>query len=147
KGEGGQRSWAEVSVDAPLFLRDRTGEQWYRIRSRGIAEISGGARASGEKQDRALRRYNMLRDSRTGKALERPQASRTIEAIAKPVGAFRLALFGLSAINLTSQNVVVDSYDSRESTKSTNGWYDPAKRQENADIATNGQLIEAGNAR
>ncbi len=146
KGEGGQRSWAEVSVDAPLCLKDRTGEQWYRIRSRGVAEISGGARASGDKQDRQLRRYNMLRDSRTGKALARPQATRTIEAIAKPVGAFRLALFGLSTVNLTSQNVLVDSYDSRDSTKSTNGRYDALKRQENGDIATNGQLLEAGGA-
>src|SRR5207253_8463910 len=44
------------------------------------------------------------------------------------------------------QNIVVDSYDSTDPTKSTNGLYDPAKRQENGDIATDGQLIEAGNA-
>jgi hypothetical protein len=41
---------------------------------------------------------------------------------------------------------VVDSYDSRDPDKSTNEFYDPAKRQENGDIATNGTLIQAGDA-
>jgi hypothetical protein len=41
---------------------------------------------------------------------------------------------------------VVDSYDSSDPTKSTNGLYDAAKRQQNGDIATDGNVIDAGNA-
>src|SRR4030095_13276641 len=58
-----------------------------------------------------------------------------------------LALFGVNSIEFTDHNVVVDSYDSRDSSRSTNGNYDPTKRTENGDIATNGQLIEAGGAK
>lgn len=146
KGEGGLRSWAEVTVDAPVFLRDADGEQWYRIRSAGIAEISGGPEVAGERPDIQLRRLDLRFSRRTGKPLVAPQATRIIEAIVKPVGAFRLALFGTGSVDLTSQNILVDSYDSRDPEKSTNGRYDPAKRQSNGDIATNGKLIDAGNA-
>src|SRR5438552_18993127 len=52
----------------------------------------------------------------------------------------------VGVVDLTNQNIVVDSYDSSDPNKSTNGLYDSAKRQENGDIATDGQLIEAGNA-
>jgi len=41
---------------------------------------------------------------------------------------------------------VVDSYDSRDPAKSTNNFYDVAKRQNNGHIATNGTLLEAGSA-
>lgn len=146
EGEGGQKSWAKVSVDAPQCLIDRSSEQWFRIRSLGIAEIPGGAVVAGEKEDTRLRKLELARDRRNGARLATPQAARLIEAIAKPVGAFRLALFGTSNVDMTSQNIVVDSYDSRDNTKSTNGSYDPAKRQSNADIATNGQVINAGAA-
>ncbi|MHA3772683.1 DUF7305 domain-containing protein [Verrucomicrobiota bacterium sgz303538] len=145
-GEGAQRSWAEVTVDAPAFLKDRTGEQWYRIRSRGVAELPGLRPAVNDKQDRALRKFSFFNDRRTGNALTSPQTARTIEAIAKPVGAFRLALFGIASIDMTDHNIVVDSYDSRDSAKSTNGVYDVNKRQDNGDIATNGVLIDAGSA-
>jgi hypothetical protein len=49
-------------------------------------------------------------------------------------------------VDLTNQNIVIDSYDSSDPSKSTNGLYDAAKRQQNGDIATDGKLIEAGNA-
>jgi hypothetical protein len=41
---------------------------------------------------------------------------------------------------------VIDSYDSRDSTKSTNGLYDVTKRQQNGNIATDGTVLEAGGA-
>ncbi len=145
EGEGGQRSYCKVSVDAPSFLRDPTGEQWYRVRSLGVANISGGGVVAGSKTDLRLRKFDLQYDHRTG-ARVLPQATRLIEAIVKPVGSFRLALLGLSAINLNNHNIVVDSYDSRDPAKSTNGLYDPLKFQQNGNIATNGQLIEAGNA-
>ena len=144
--EGSQRSWAEVKVDAPSFLKDRSGEQWYRIRAIGICEVPTGSTAAGERQDTRLRKLDLTYNRRTGTRVLRPQVGRSIEAIAKPVGAFRVALLGTGTINFNNQNIVVDSYDSRDATKSTNGRYDPAKRQQNGDVATNGTLITAGGA-
>ncbi|EDY18758.1 hypothetical protein CfE428DRAFT_3795 [Chthoniobacter flavus Ellin428] len=144
--EGGQRSYAKIAVDAPSFLRDATGEQWYRIRSLGVAEVPGGAVVAGDKLDLELRKFDLNVDHRSGERVFRPQATRLIEAIVKPVGTFRLALFGGQTISLNNHNVVVDSYDSRDPAKSTNGVYDPAKRQQNGNIATNGTLIDAGGA-
>jgi hypothetical protein len=146
EGEGGQRSYSRITVDAPAFLRDSTGEQWYRVRALGIAEVPGGAVATGDKADLRLRKFSLKKDRRSGEELDSPHASRLIEAIVKPVGAFRVALFGIRSINLNNHNIVVDSYNPDDPAKSTNQWYDPAKRGENGNIATNGTLIEAGNA-
>jgi hypothetical protein len=52
----------------------------------------------------------------------------------------------VGALNLNNQNIVIDSYDSSDPAKSTNGLYDPAKRQQNGDIATDGNVLQAGNA-
>jgi hypothetical protein len=57
-----------------------------------------------------------------------------------------MAVMSVGTIDLTNQNIVIDSYDSKDPNKSTNGLYDAAKQQQNGDIATDGQLIEAGNA-
>lgn len=147
EGEGGQRSWCRIIVDAPPFLRNEAdNEQWYRIRSVGIAEVPGSGVVAGDKLDLKLRKFDLRSDRRTGRNLDSPQATRVIEAIVKPLGAFRLALFGVRTVNMNNHNIVVDSYDSRDPNKSTNGFYDPNKVQKNGDVATNGQLIEAGNA-
>jgi hypothetical protein len=145
EGEGGQRSYSKIAVDAPSFLRDASGEQWFRVRSLGVANIPGGRIAAGDKIDLRLRKFDLNVDHRTG-APTLPQATRLIEAIVKPVGTFRLALFGVKTINMNNHNIVVDSYDSRDPNKSTNNFYDPAKRQENGNVATNGILIDAGSA-
>lgn len=145
--EGGQRSWAEITVDAPPEMRDETGEQWYRIRSLGIAEVPGGGVVAGDRLDTSLRKLDLRTDRRTGDRVMKARATRLIEAIAKPVGTFSVALLSAGSINMTSQNIVVDSYDSRDATKSTNGSYDPDKRQKNGAIATNGPFtIDAGSA-
>jgi len=52
----------------------------------------------------------------------------------------------MSQLNLTDENIVIDSYDSRSPDKSTNGLYDVTKRQQHGNIATDGNLINAGNA-
>ncbi len=145
-GEGGQRSWVRVQVDAPASLRDASGEQWFRVRSIGYAEVSGGSVATGEELDKRLRKIDFRADRRTGEALNQARACRIIEAIIKPVGAFRVALLGDSTIDMNNHNIVVDSYDSRDPNKSTNGFYDPVKRQDNGDIATNGETLDTGNA-
>lgn len=153
KGEGSTTSYAIVTVDAPPELRDSTMEQWYRIRSTGVCELPGarsirGNSPGGEKSDVHLRKFDFKFDhfDPAHPTVEAPRATRRIEAIAKPQSAFRTALMGVVTIDMTDHNIVVDSYDSRDSSKSTNGFYDPAKRQLHGDIATNGTVINAGSA-
>jgi hypothetical protein len=146
EGEGGLQSWASVTVDAPRSLVDRRGEKWYRIRSLGISDLPGGASIAGEKEDLRLRRFDLQIDRRSGRKLTTPQAARLIETVAKPVGAFPLAILGIKTVDMNNSNIVVDSYDSRDNKKSTNGGYDKLKRQENGDVGTNGQLINVGGA-
>lgn len=142
----------EVNVDAPSNLIDPTnGWQYYRIRTIGTMPLTGPARVADNKQDTRLRRLS-LRFERftngvlTAHAISTPQVSRRAEAIVRPVGSFNQAIMSVGILDLTNQNIVIDSYDSGNSTKSTNGLYDAAKRQQNGDIATDGQLIDAGNA-
>jgi hypothetical protein len=72
--------------------------------------------------------------------------SRLIEVIVKPIGPFDMPIKADKWIDMNNHNLTVDSYDPRSNTKSTNGLYDPAKRQSNGDIASNGPIIELGNA-
>jgi hypothetical protein len=113
--------------------------------------INGLPRVADNKQDNRLRKLS-LRFERftngilTAHAVASPRVSRRIEAIVRPVSSFNQAIMGVDTVDMTNQNIVVDSYDSSDPNKSTNGLYDVAKRQENGDVATNGNLIEAGNA-
>ncbi len=146
-GEGGTPSYALVTVDLPF--EDAQGEPYYRIRSTGITDVTGTARVAGEKVDLRLRKLSLTRDRRSGTVLERPQARRYVEAIARPVYAFRLAMMAVDGINLNNHNIVIDSWDSEDPVKSVNGAYPaglPEKVQWNGDIATNGGLINAGSA-
>src|SRR2546421_7787062 len=142
----------DASVDAPATLID-PGNSWqyYRIRTVGTIPITGPARAADNPQDTKLRRLSLRWERFTNGMLmphliSAPQVSRRIEAVVRPVSAFDQAIMSVGVVDLTNQNIVVDSYDSRDPTKSTNGLYDPSKRQENGDLATDGNLIEAGNA-
>ena len=158
-GLNGTPMTIEANVDAPAQLIDPTNSwQYYRIRTTGTIPITGPARASDNPQDTKLRRLSLrwerfangllmthpLPTDSNGNPI--PQVSRRIEAIVRPVSAFDQAIMSVGVVDLTNQNIVVDSYDSSDPTKSTNGLYDVAKRQENGNIATDGQLIEAGNA-
>ncbi len=151
-GLAGTPMTIEVNVDAPAsFVDPVNGWQYYRIRTIGTMPITGFARVSDNKQDNRLRKLS-LRFERftngilTAHAVASPRVSRRIEAVVRPVSSFNQAIMGVSTVDMTNQNIVVDSYDSSDPTKSTNGLYDVAKRQENGDVATNGNLIEAGNA-
>ena len=113
--------------------------------------ITGPARASDNKQDGRLRKLELALGTfyqwRSYVARDQcSQVSRRIEAIVCPVSSFNEAIMSVGTLDLTNQNIVIDSYDSRDSNKSTNGLYDAAKRQENGDIATDGNIIDAGNA-
>ncbi|HSP64058.1 MAG TPA: hypothetical protein VLQ90_13810, partial [Pyrinomonadaceae bacterium] len=142
----------EVNVDSPAQLIDpATTWQYYRIRTTGTMPLMGPARASDNKQDTRLRKYSLRFDRFTNgilssQAVTSARVSRRIEAIVRPVGSFDQAIMSVGALNLTDANILIDSYDSRDVTKSTNGLYDAAKRQQHGNIATDGTILNAGNA-
>ena len=145
-GEGGSDMQVAVTVDAPAALIDpTTGWQYYRIRSTGTKPLSSSRRAGGDRRELDLRKLSLVKDRFSGAALTQPQVSRTIEVIARPSSASPRAAFR-STTSMTDQNVVVDSYDSSDPTKSTNGQWDASKRQQHGDVATDGTLVSAGNS-
>jgi hypothetical protein len=121
---------------------DYTNNQWYRIRATGTTDISGTPRASSEKLDNKLRKLSLFTDRITGISLpNKGHAQRTIEVIAEPVVPPQYFANGLTtagAIVLPGQGnpAILDSFDSSDPTKSTNGLYDPAKAQKHANMAT-----------
>ena len=151
-GLAGTPMTIDVNVDAPATLKDPASAwQYYRIRATGTMPITGPARASDNKQDTRLRRLSLHFERFTNGLLashpvNAPQSSRRVEAIVRPVSPFDEAIMSVAQLNLTDADIIIDSYDSRDPAKSTNGLYDPAKRQQNGDIATDGQILNAGNA-
>ncbi len=158
-GLGGTEMTVEVNVDAPPQLKNATnGWQYYRVRSVGTLPISGPRRSEESKGDTHLRKISLQADRfATGPnnwilsphqlaTDETARVSRRVEAIVRPVSAFDEAIMSVGQLDLTDQDIIIDSYDSRDSTKSTNGLYDPNKSEENGNIATDGQIINAGNA-
>jgi hypothetical protein len=151
-GLAGTPMTIEANVDAPAGLVDpTTGWQYYRIRTVGTMPITGPARANDNKMDSRLRKLSLhwerfTNGVLTAHAVSAPQVSRRAEAIVRPVSAFAESIMSVGTLDLTNQNIVIDSFDSRDPNKSTNGLYDLSKRQENGDIATDGNLIDAGNA-
>lgn len=148
-GDGATQSWAVVTVDAPTGtspagLQDSYGNQWYRIRSTGHVRVPGLARVASDRlvdtnarHSNELRKFNLRRDRSTGAALTIPETTRTVEAIIEPKtsGGFSLMARTLLSINGNSAYPqIIDSYNSGDTTKSTNGSYDPAKRQSNASV-------------
>lgn len=155
-GLAGTPMTVEVNVDAPAQLVNPTnGWQYYRVSTIGTLPLTGPPRGNDNKQDTRLRKLSLtverftngLLQSRAFAPGEVAHVSRRTEAILRPVSAFDLAILSVGALDLTDQNIVIDSYDSRDSTKSTGGLYDVNKRQQNGDIATDGNIINAGNAR
>src|SRR5438552_6057192 len=146
-GLAGTAVTVDVKVDKPSQLVDHNNndQQYYRIRSTGTLPLTGPPRVTDNKYDSNLRKLSLQWNRFTG-AHVAPQVSRTIEAVVKPTTSFDLAILSMSQLNLTDENIVIDSYDSRSPDKSTNGLYDVAKRQQHGNIATDGNLINAGNA-
>lgn len=142
----------QVTVDAPPQLKDPENSwQYYRIRAVGTMPITGPPRAGDNKQDTRLRKLSLRFDRfadgvLTPSLVTTPKVSRRVEAIVRPVSSFDLAIMSVGALNLNDADIIIDSYDSRDPNKSTNGLYDVAKQQEHGSIATNGDLINAGNA-
>ena len=165
-GLAGTEMRINVHVDAPLHLKE-TSNSWqhYRIRAIGTMPITGPPRGNQNKQDTLLRKFSLQKERFADTALpmdtrtlapefKGAQISRRIEAIVRPVSAFDQAVMSVGALDLNDANIIIDSYDSRDPRKSTNGLYPNGdlnadgtlKRQQNGNIATNGSLINAGNA-
>jgi len=144
-GEGNTDLDAAVTVDAPPELVDGSGRQWFRVKSVGTTYLPGAARVTDDKRDHDLRHLSFRRNPKTQLAVSQPQAARVVELIAKPTS-FENAIVSDLPLLINNYKVVIDSYDSRDPAKSTDGLYDPAKALKNGDVATNSQLIDAGNA-
>ena len=128
---------ATIQVDSPPSFTTGDGV-FYRIRSIGKASVPGGGRTGLDKYDNSLRRLSLLRDRDTGAMVNGGAfVSRTIEVIAKPSALFGRALALTNQVTSSSSQSIVDSYDSGDPAKSTNGLYDVTKRQSNADISMN----------
>jgi len=144
-GQGALQTTAKVVVDAPSSMIDSQGNQWFRIRSTGYANLPAHDRISIDtRSDRTakaadtLRKFSFNIDRFTGAALNgTPQATRRIEVVAQPVPSFGAAIIANSALKAVNAAYMVDSYDSRDPNKSTNGMYDPAKAQWHGDIYAN----------
>ncbi len=150
-GLAGTPMTIEVNVDAPATLLDLSnGWQYYRIRTLGSMPLTGPPRLGFNKEDNHLRKLTLriqrFIDNLFASEGNVPHASRRLEAVVAPVSSFGQAIFAVGDLNLNNQNIVVDSYDSRDPAKSTLGLYDVNKRQENGNITTDGNLIQAGNA-
>lgn len=148
-GDGSQVFSAVVTVDAlPGTANvDNKNTSWYRIRSTGIVPLAGGAKVGIQKYDNFLRKLQFHKDG-SGNTITKPQASRTIEVILKPIFVGDAALFAQTGINLNNQNVVIDSYNSTDPNASTGavkqadgtylyGQYDPSKATKMANVVSN----------
>jgi hypothetical protein len=69
-------------------------------------------------------------------AVRGPSVTRILKVVIKKPSAIRYALTAKSGISQNGGSAVVDSYDSQDPSKSTNGQYDIAKRQANGNLTT-----------
>lgn len=127
-GESRQPKYS-VTIDVPSSLAP-TARRWnqsYRIRSTGISSLSGSARVTGDERDTNLRKLSLVWDKATGARVTTPQASRTIEVVAKPESVYKYGV--VAEINFKlSKKTFIDGYNSSYTDTSTNGKYDPTKR-------------------
>ncbi len=136
-GEGGTNLTMWTTVDNGGLPLDQNGNQAFRIRAAGTAAIAGPARASMNKLDNQLRKISLIRDNQAGTTVANPQATRRIEIIALPVAQSIWVRAMLLRNQITmSGGGIIDSFDSTNPFKSTNGLYDITKRQNHGDVAT-----------
>lgn len=164
-GEGTNAIWAKVTVDAPTAantanpkgLVDANGNQWYRIRSVGYSGLTGMSRVGEDdvadmnaRHTSALRKFSLRFDRFEAMfnnrliSLTQPQAQRAIEILAQPKTPFDAAVIGNSSVSAPGAAGVIDSYDSRDATKSTSGQYDSSKRQSHGDALSNTASFNIG---
>jgi len=137
QGEGNNSVSSWVTIDTADLPKDNNGNQWYRVRATGVAGAPGPTRVSNNRLDNDLRKIALLFDRKAGAAITTPQASRTIEVVLQPI-ANSIWTRGITLKNwiVMSGGGVIDSFDSSNPLKSTNGLYDVTKRQSHGDVGT-----------
>lgn len=135
-GEGNTSFYSIITVDSPAAFLTTDG-RFYRIRSTGTALLSGGSgTVSQDKLNNSLWKLSLKKNRDTGATVTGAGlVSRTIEVIAKPGTLFPRAITLTNSMQGTS-GASIDSFDSGDPTKSNNGLYDPAKRQQNAKLGS-----------
>ena len=81
-----------------------------------------------------------VRHPQTQEMLPKP---RTIKVTTTNDAIFAKGLVAKGKIDLAGNGILSDSFDSTDSTKSTGGKYDAAKRGDNGDIATNSSVVDS----
>ena len=135
QGEGGGNVKFWATIDTAGLAKDQNGNQWYRIRSTGVAAAPGPPRVSNQKRDNDLRKVSIRTDRMTGLALVTPQAARTIEVVAAPVTT-SIWTRAVTLRNTLTMNGggLIDSFDSSNPLYSTNHLYDSTKRHAHGDV-------------
>lgn len=75
--------------------------------------------------------------------------TRTIRVTTQKTAMFMKGMVAKDDIDLNGNNVETDSFDSKDPSASSGGFYDPSKRKANGDVATNSSLenrLRIGNA-
>src|SRR5437763_14164828 len=112
--------------------------------------LTGGPRVTGSRQDASLRKLSLQVERFTNWVLsphpfgpsDVPHASRRVEAIVRPVSSCELAIHSLGTLDLTHENIVVDSDGSRDPAESTNGHCGVARSQARGDVDAEGKSTE-----
>jgi hypothetical protein len=137
EGNNSVSSWVTIDTAGTGLAQSGT-QQWYRVRATGRAGAPGPKRVSNQRLDNDLRKLSLIFDRTAGGAISSPVASRTIEVIA--MAPQKLLAYGIlmrNSINLQgSVNLGIDSFDSTDPNKSTNGQYDSTKAQSHGNVAT-----------
>lgn len=157
--ENGIPAMVDVQLTALYPTPGNPNAVWIQLRSMGTAQLPGTNSDPGiDSLDVILRKFNLRQmrstlngDANAPQAIGTPNAARIIEAIARPVMPFENAISTQALLTIpSSTSFVVDSFDSRDATKSiggytdpvtgayTNGQYDISVRQSNGSIASNG---------
>jgi hypothetical protein len=142
-GEGSNTISMWTTIDTAGLPLDSNGNQWYRIRATGTTATAGPPRVSNQRLDNDLRKIGLRFDRKTSNALSSPQATRTIEVIVQALAqSIWVRGITLQSTITMSGGGLIDSFNSSDPFKSTNGTYDPTKRQSHGDVAT----INSGNS-
>jgi Tfp pilus assembly protein PilX len=136
-GEGNNLVSVWTTIDTAGLSLDSNGNQWYRIRATGTAAAVGPPRVSIQSLDNNLRKISLRFDRKTSNAIASPQATRTIEVIVQALSQSTWVR-GITLKNTITMSGggVIDSFNSSDPFKSTNGAYDITKRQSHGDVAT-----------
>jgi hypothetical protein len=88
-------------------------------------------------------------EGRVASILAPEDFKRMIRVTTQKNAMFMKGMVAKDDIDLNGNNVETDSFDSKDPTASTGGFYDPSKRKSNGDVATNSSLanrLRIGNA-